>query len=147
MPAHPHLPYASTWKWEKLCFWTEWVLLVRFSIIFSTHYHFWDFLFAFLFTLKAPRKILEQTTIFFYFLFFKENNAWHFMWIVCFAEDSHVMSSIISSEKYKYHALKLSSASRDWCFKGQQVSTLCFIQLIMYTLVKPIFFPAESGVF
>ena len=26
-------------------------------------------------TLKAPRKILEQTTICFYFLFFKENNA------------------------------------------------------------------------
>ena len=33
-------------------------------------------------TLKAPRKILKQTTIYFYFLFFKENNAWQFMWIV-----------------------------------------------------------------
>ena len=52
-------------------------------------------------TLKAPRKILEQTTINFYFLFFKENNAWHFMQIVCKADDSHVMSSIISSGKYE----------------------------------------------
>ena len=29
--------------------------------------------------LKAPRKIIEQTTIYFYFLFFRENNAWHYM--------------------------------------------------------------------
>ena len=50
-------------------------------------------------TLKAPRKIIEQTTIYFYFLFFRENNAWHYMWIVCLADDSHVMSSIISSKK------------------------------------------------
>ena len=52
-------------------------------------------------TLKAPRDILEQMTIYFYFLFFKENNAWHFIWIVCKADDSHVMSSTISSEKYE----------------------------------------------
>ena len=52
-------------------------------------------------TLKAPRKIIEQTTIYFYFLFFRENNAWHYMWIICQADDSHVMSSIISSEKYE----------------------------------------------
>ena len=71
-------------------------------------------------TLKAPRKILEQTTIcmFFCFLFFRENNVWHYMWIVCQADDSHVMSSIISSEKYEKHALKKSSASCDWRFKG-----------------------------
>ena len=65
-------------------------------------------------TLKASRKILEQTMIYFCFLFFRENNAWHYMWIVCPADDSHVMSSIISSE----NALKMSSASRDWRFKG-----------------------------
>ena len=68
-------------------------------------------------TLKAPRKILEQTTIYFCFLFFRENNAWHYMWIVCQADDSHVMSSIISSEKYEKHALRMSSASRDWRLK------------------------------
>ena len=50
-------------------------------------------------TIKAPRKILEQTTIYFCFLFFRENNAWYYMWIVCQADDSNVMSSIISSEK------------------------------------------------
>ena len=37
-------------------------------------------------TLKAPRKILEQTTIYFCFLFFRDNNAWHYMWIVCQAD-------------------------------------------------------------
>ena len=36
--------------------------------------------------------------------------------IVCQADDSHVMSSIIPSEKYIEHALKMSSASRDWRF-------------------------------
>ena len=30
----------------------------------------------------------------------------------------HVISSIISSENYVGHALKMSSASRDWRFKG-----------------------------
>ena len=40
------------------------------------------------------------------------------MWIVCQADDSHVMSSFISSENYVEHALKMSSASRDCRFKG-----------------------------
>ena len=40
------------------------------------------------------------------------------MWIVCPADNSHVMSSIISSENYVEHALKMSFASRDRCFKG-----------------------------
>ena len=65
----------------------------------------------YLLTRKAPRKILEQTTIYFCFLFFREDNA-------CPADDSHVMSSIIPSENYVEHALKMSSASRDWGFKG-----------------------------
>ena len=34
------------------------------------------------------------------------------------ADESHVISSIISSENYVEHALKMSSASRDWRFKG-----------------------------
>ena len=40
------------------------------------------------------------------------------MRIVCQADDSHVMSSIISSENYVENALKMSSASQDWPFKG-----------------------------
>ena len=40
------------------------------------------------------------------------------MGIVCPADDSHGMTSIISSENYVEHALKLSSASYDWRFKG-----------------------------
>ena len=39
------------------------------------------------------------------------------MWIVYPADDSHVMSSIISSENYIEHALKMS-ASHDRRFKG-----------------------------
>ena len=40
------------------------------------------------------------------------------MWIVCPADDSRVMPSIISSENYVDHALKMSSACRDWRFKS-----------------------------
>ena len=32
--------------------------------------------------------------------------------------ESHVMSSIISSEKYEKHDLRMLSASCDWCLKG-----------------------------
>ena len=38
--------------------------------------------------------------------------------IVCLADNSHVMLSIISSENYVEHVLKMASASRDWRFKG-----------------------------
>ena len=37
----------------------------------------------------------------YFVLFFRENKACHFMWIVCLAEDSHEMSSFIFSEKLK----------------------------------------------
>ena len=43
------------------------------------------------------------------------------MWIVCWADDSHVMSSIISSKNYVEPVLKMSSASRDWRFKGKNI--------------------------
>ena len=39
------------------------------------------------------------------------------MWIICQADDSHVMSSIIFSEKYEKHALRMSSASSDLVLK------------------------------
>ena len=38
------------------------------------------------------------------------------MWIVCWADDSHVMSSIISPENYVEHALKMLFASPDGRF-------------------------------
>ena len=40
-------------------------------------------------------------TIFFicFFLFFRENKSWHFMWIVCLADDSHEISRLVFSEK------------------------------------------------
>ena len=43
------------------------------------------------------------------------------MWIFCLADDSHVMSSIISSENYVEHALKMSSATRDWRLKKKNL--------------------------
>ena len=81
-----------------------------------------------LLTLKAPRKILEQKTVCFCFLFFRENNAWHYMWIVCQADDSHVMSSIISSEKCEKHALK--------CRLPVVIGALRVLEVIFRYLVK-----------
>ena len=50
-------------------------------------------------TLKAPSKIAADDTFTILFLSFEENKAWCFMWILCQAEDSHKISSIILSEK------------------------------------------------
>ena len=36
-----------------------------------------------------------------FYAFFRENKAWDFMWIVCWADDSHEMPSLIFSEKKK----------------------------------------------
>ena len=33
------------------------------------------------------------------FLILSENEAWHFMWIVCYADNSHEMSNLIFSEE------------------------------------------------
>ena len=37
--------------------------------------------------------------IFIYLFSFKENKVWYFMWIICLADDSHEMNSLIFSEK------------------------------------------------
>ena len=44
-------------------------------LTFCSKHRSWMLVGTNILTLKAPRKILEQTTIYFYFLFFKENNA------------------------------------------------------------------------
>ena len=37
----------------------------------------------------------------FFNIIFSEKIRWHFMWIICYADDSHEMSSHTFSEKYK----------------------------------------------
>ena len=54
-----------------------------------------------LFNPKSAKKNSRAENNLFLFLIFQRNNAWHYMWIVCQADDSHVMSIIISSEKYE----------------------------------------------
>ena len=68
------------------------------DFFFSKQYPTFFFGYSTFLTLKAPRKIIGER-IYFYFLFFRENNAWHYMFIFCQADDKHVMSSIIYSEK------------------------------------------------
>ena len=43
----------------------------------------------------------EAEDIFFFFFFSEKNKTWHFMWIFCSADNSHEMSCLILSEKYK----------------------------------------------
>ena len=57
---------------------------------------------------KAPRKIVADRMSNFLKSFFKENKTWHFMWIICLADDSHEMSRLIFSEKYN-KKIKMSS--------------------------------------
>ena len=44
-------------------------------------------------TLKALSKFVAANILKFFLLFFRENKTWHFMWIICLADDSHEMSS------------------------------------------------------
>ena len=50
-------------------------------------------------TLKAPITTGRRHFQSMFYGVFRGNNAWHNMWIVCLADDSHVMLSIISSEQ------------------------------------------------
>ena len=52
-------------------------------------------------TLKAPSKICSRRHSNFFFLFFRENKSWHFMWIICQGDDSHEMLRLVFSEKKK----------------------------------------------
>ena len=66
-------------------------------------------LYRVLLTLKAPITTAADDIF-----FFRENNAWHFMWIICRADDSHEMSRLPFSEKKR-----MSSATNfAWRFKG-----------------------------
>ena len=66
-------------------------------------------------TLKAPSKICSRRhSIFFFFFFFKyfrQNKSWHFMWIVCQADNSHEMSRLVFSEKKKIIIKKIKKLS------------------------------------
>ena len=42
-------------------------------------------------TLKAWSKICSRRHSKTFVLFFRENKSWHFMWIICLADDSHEM--------------------------------------------------------
>ena len=89
------------WQWRQRC-------LCCLLYIQVMNYHFtWHGL-----TLKAPSKICSRQHFEFfftyYFLFFRENKSWHFMWIICLADDSHEMSRLYSLKKIK---VKLFSAA------------------------------------
>ena len=53
-------------------------------------------------TFKVLSKIVSDGILiffFFFFFFFRENKTWHFMWIVCQADDSHMLGIIFSEIK------------------------------------------------
>ena len=45
------------------------------------------------------------------------------MWILCLAEDSHEISSLIFSEKQWKKIMNVVCCSRDWRFKGYKTET------------------------
>ena len=56
-------------------------------------------------------KQLQQTTIYnIYVLFFRENKAWNFMWIVCLANDLQEVLSLIFSKNNKLN-IRMPSAT------------------------------------
>ena len=61
-------------------------------------------------TLKAPNTPAADD-ILISILPFERNKSWHFVWIVCPADDSHEMPSLIFSENYKNWNNSMSSAT------------------------------------
>ena len=49
-------------------------------------------------THKAPSKIFF---VVYYYLFFRENKSWNFMWSICLGDDSPEMSRLYSLKKKK----------------------------------------------
>ena len=60
--------------------------------------HFWRYIADPDLTLKRLSKILANILIFLNIIF-RENKVWQFMWIICLADDSHEISSLIFSKK------------------------------------------------
>ena len=56
-----------------------------------------------------PEGTIVADNILIFFVFFRENKAWYFMWIVCLADNWHEISSLIFSEKYKKKKKKKKS--------------------------------------
>ena len=69
-----------------------------------------------LLTLKASIKNCSRRQFNFLLLSFKENKAWFFPWILCLAEDSLEISSLIISEKQWKIFMNAVCCSRDWRF-------------------------------
>ena len=52
-------------------------------------------------------------------LYFREIKSWHFMWIVCLADDSHEISRLVFLWKKKKKKNRMASATNfAWRFKG-----------------------------
>ena len=66
--------------------------------------------------LSAKENSNAEDNLFLFLIFFRENNAWHYMWIVCQADDSHVMSSIIFFEKCEKK--KQNKTKQKTCFEN-----------------------------
>ena len=61
-------------------------------------------------TLKAPITTAADNNFFFcccFFYFFRENKSWHFMWIICLADDSHEMSRLVKKKKKNFECCLL----------------------------------------
>ena len=64
-------------------------------------------------TIKALCKIVADNILnFVYHYFFRENKIWHFLYVVCWVDDSHEMSSYFSWKKKMSSAAVLISALR-----------------------------------
>ena len=115
--------YQSTFlvRWQRRSHWlTKWSEILILSalqrllshlkkkkkktIFYRQQQQYWGFQTAEvkpILTLKVPIMTGRRHFQNMFYIVFRGNNAWHYMWVVCWADHSHVMSSIIFSEKKK----------------------------------------------
>ena len=92
--------------------------------------------------LKALSKIVADELLFLSFLFlifFRENKTWHFMWIVCLADNSHEMPSFIFSEifffKNEMSSLIFSDTYKNQVFAAGEISDI--YRYLKYLMIIP----------
>ena len=88
-------------------------------------------------TLKRQAKFVADDFHFFFFLFFRENKSWHFMWIICWADNSHEMSTCFpwKKEKKSFRLLQLWSALSGLRIKrvNTVVSVILRLNIVFFT--------------
>ena len=119
------LAILAAGKGRGNCFYISSVSSLLFLFLFSVPVFYLLYYFFYLFSLSLGDDTkwhtrVDMSTQSDFFLFFRKNESWHFMLIICQADQLHEMlRSVFSEVLKKMKKIRLSSAKNfAWCFNG-----------------------------